>query len=52
MFTATKEEKLNWCKTIVSTNSASELLAVVEGIWNDGYKSAEAEITYKIIGEK
>lgn len=52
MVCATVEDKLKWVTTLVTTNSPSEMLAVVDKIWEDGYRTAEAEVTYAITKEE
>lgn len=52
MIKATNEDKLKWAYRIMTTNSAQELIAVMENIWEDGYRCAEAEVTYSATPEE
>jgi hypothetical protein len=52
LHTATREEKLKWAFTILTTNSPDVLLQTVDKIWEDGYRTAEAEVTYAITPEE
>ncbi len=49
---ATMEDRLTWVKTIVNSKDAVALLDAVDKIWEDGYRSAEAEVTYAITPEE
>ena len=52
MITATMEDKLKWVKTLVTTDSPAVMLETVNKIWEDGYRCAEAEVTYAVTPEE
>jgi hypothetical protein len=52
MIRATTEDRLKWFKTVVTTNDAGILMTTLDRIWEDGYRCAEAEVTYAITPEE
>ena len=40
---ATKEDRLKFARSIVSTNNPEKLLKVIDKIWEDGYRCGEIE---------
>lgn len=52
MIQATNDDKLRWAQQIISSNSAGALLEVINKIWEDGYRCAEAEVTYAVTPEE
>ena len=51
MICATTEQKKAWIQAILTTQDASQVVRTVNQIWEDGYRCAEAEVTYAVTPE-
>jgi hypothetical protein len=51
MISATNEDKQKWIRTILTTHDPAVVVREVEKIWEDGYRCAEAEVTYAVTPE-
>jgi hypothetical protein len=48
----TKDDRLKFIQAIVASQTAEQMIAAVDKIWEDGYKTAEAEVTYSLAGRE